>query len=176
MGPNPDFEMILPYIIKNALPVGLVGLLLAGLFAAFMSNYAATINAAPAYVVNDIYKRFINPHAEDSVYVRLSIFTTIAFVLIGFGFGFLVTSINDITLWIVSALWGGYTASNVLKWYWWRLNGHGYLSALLCRLYHWKFDYRTRARCCVDAVLHAGAPMGLLETHFGQSQSILSGF
>ena len=131
MGPNPDFEMILPYIIKNALPVGLVGLLLAGLFAAFMSNYAATINAAPAYVVNDIYKRFINPHAEDSVYVRLSILTTIAFVIVGFGFGFLVTSINDITLWIVSALWGGYTASNVLKWYWWRLNGHGYFWGMM---------------------------------------------
>jgi hypothetical protein len=28
--------------------------------------------------------------------------------------------------WIVSALWGGYMASNVLKWYWWRFNGHGY--------------------------------------------------
>jgi SSS family solute:Na+ symporter len=107
MGPNPDFEMILPYIIKNALPVGFVGLLLAGLFAAFMSNYAATINAAPAYVVNDIYKRFINPHAEDRIYVRLSILTTIASVIVGFAFGFFVTSINDITLWIVGALWGG---------------------------------------------------------------------
>jgi solute:Na+ symporter, SSS family len=131
MGPNPDFEIILPYVIKNCLPVGLVGLLLAGLFAAFMSNYAATINAAPAYVVNDIYKRFINPHAEDRVYVRLSILTTIAFVLVGFGFGFLVTSINNITLWIVSALWGGYTASNILKWHWWRLNGHGYFWGMI---------------------------------------------
>jgi solute:Na+ symporter, SSS family len=131
MGPNPDFEMILPYIIKNILPVGLIGILLAGLFAAFMSNYAATINAAPAYVVNDIYKRFINPHAEEKVYVRLSILTTIAFVIVGFGFGFLVTSINDITLWIVSALWGGYTASNVLKWYWWRLNGYGYFWGMM---------------------------------------------
>jgi hypothetical protein len=126
MGPNPDFEMILPYVIEKILPVGLVGLLLSGLIAAFMSNYAATINAAPAYVVNDIYKRFINPHAEERVYVRLSIITTIAFVLVGFAFGFLVESINQVTLWIVSALWGGYTASNVLKWYWWRLNGHGY--------------------------------------------------
>jgi len=131
MGPNPDFELILPYIIKNCLPVGLVGLLLAGLFAAFMSNYAATINAAPAYVVNDIYKRFINPNAGDRVYVRLSILTTIAFVIVGFGFGFLVTSINNITLWIVSALWGGYTASNILKWHWWRLNGHGYFWGMI---------------------------------------------
>jgi hypothetical protein len=52
-------------------------------------------------------------------------------VIVGFGFGFLVTSINDITLWIVSALWGGYTASNVLKWYWWRLNGHGYFWGMM---------------------------------------------
>jgi len=131
MGPNIDFEMILPYIIKNLLPVGLVGLLLSGLIAAFMSNYAATINAAPAYVVNDIYKRFINPHAEERVYVRLSILTTIAFVIVGFAFGFLVKSIDQVTMWIVGALYGGYTSSNVLKWYWWRMNGHGYFWGMI---------------------------------------------
>jgi hypothetical protein len=131
MGPNIDFELILPYIIKNVLPVGLVGLLLAGLLAAFMSNYAATINAAPAYVVNDIYKRFINPNAPDRTYVRLSYVTTVAFVIVGFAFGFMVESINQVTLWIVSALYGGYTASNILKWYWWRLNGHGYFWGMI---------------------------------------------
>ena len=131
MGPNIDFEMILPHIIRNILPVGLVGLLLSGLLAAFMSNYAATINAAPAYVVNDIYKRFINPHASDSTYVRLSYATTIAFVIVGFLFGFVVESINQVTLWIVSALYGGYTASNVLKWYWWRFNGYGYFGGMI---------------------------------------------
>jgi len=131
MGTRIDFEMILPYIIRNILPVGLVGLLLSGLFAAFMSNYAATINAAPAYVVNDIYKRFINPHASDHTYVRLSYITTIAFVIIGFAFGFVVESINQVTLWIVSALYGGYTASNILKWYWWRFNGYGYFWGMI---------------------------------------------
>ena len=131
MGDNIDFEMILPYIIRNVVPVGLVGLLLAGLIAAFMSNYAATINAAPAYVVNDIYKRFINPHASEKKYVTLSIMTTIAFVIIGFAFGFMVESINQVTLWITSALYGGYTASNVLKWYWWRLNCQGYFWVMI---------------------------------------------
>jgi solute:Na+ symporter, SSS family len=131
MGPNIDFEMILPDIIRNVLPVGLVGLLLAGLIAAFMSNYAATINAAPAYVVNDIYKRFMNPHASEKKYVTLSRITTIAFVIIGFAFGFIVDSINQVTLWITSALYGGYTASNVLKWYWWRLNGQGYFWGMM---------------------------------------------
>jgi hypothetical protein len=41
-------------------------------------------------------------------------------------FGLFTHSINSIVGWIVSGLWGGYTASNVLKWYWWRFNGWGY--------------------------------------------------
>jgi solute:Na+ symporter, SSS family len=126
MGPNIDFEMVLPYALKNLIPVGWVGLILAGLLAAFMSTYAATINAAPAYVVNDIYKKFINPNAEPRKYVRLSYLVTVVFVILGFAFGFVVESINQVTLWIVNALWGGYTAANLLKWYWWRLNGYGY--------------------------------------------------
>jgi len=44
-------------------PVGLLGFLIAGLLAAFMSNFAATVNAAPPYFVNDIYKRYIRPDA-----------------------------------------------------------------------------------------------------------------
>jgi Na+/proline symporter len=126
MGPGIDFEMVLPYALKNLIPVGWVGLILAGLIAAFMSNYAATINAAPAYIVNDIYKRFINPNDQPRKYVRMSYLVSIVFVLLGFLFGIIVGSINEVMLWIVNALWGGYTAANVLKWYWWRLNGYGY--------------------------------------------------
>ena len=126
MGPNIDFEMVLPYALKNLIPVGWVGLILAGLIAAFMSNYAATINAAPAYVVNDIYKRFINPDAPPRTYVRMSYIVSVVFVILGFVFGLIVGSINEVMQWIVNALWGGYTAANVLKWYWWRLNGYGY--------------------------------------------------
>jgi len=40
--------------------------------------------------------------------------------------GFFAESINAITLWITSALYGGYVASNFLKWIWWRFNGWGY--------------------------------------------------
>ena len=126
MGPNIDFEMVLPYALKNLIPVGWVGLILAGLIAAFMSNYAATVNSAPAYVVNDIYKRFINPNDHPRKYVRISYIVSVVFVLLGFAFGLIVGSINEIMQWIVNALFGGYTAANVLKWYWYRLNGYGY--------------------------------------------------
>ena len=126
MGSNIDFEMILPLALGRFVPVGLLGLTLAGLLAAFMSNFAATVNAAPPYIVNDIYKRFINPNASPRTYMRLSYLASFAVVVAGITFGFFVGSINSVIQWIVSALWGGYTASNVLKWYWWRFNGYGY--------------------------------------------------
>lgn len=126
MGSNIDFEMVLPYALGRFVPVGLLGLLLAGLLAAFMSNFAATVNAAPPYIVNDIYKRFINPNASSRTYVRLSYLSSFGVVVAGISFGWFVGSINSVIQWIVSALWGGYTASNVLKWYWWRFNGYGY--------------------------------------------------
>lgn len=126
MGRNIDFEMVLPYALGRFVPIGLQGLLMAGLLAAFMSNFAATVNAAPPYIVNDIYKRFINPDASPRTYVRLSYVSSFAVVVAGITFGWFVGSINSVIQWIVSALWGGYTASNVLKWYWWRFNGYGY--------------------------------------------------
>jgi solute:Na+ symporter, SSS family len=126
MGPNMDFELVLPYALGRFVPTGLLGFLIAGLLAAFMSNFASTVNAAPPYFVNDIYKRFINPNAKPKTYVRLSYLSSFAVVVIGVLFGWNVTSVNSVVLWIVSGLWGGYTASNVLKWYWWRFNGYGY--------------------------------------------------
>ncbi len=126
MGDAVDFELILPFAMREFIPVGLLGLLIAALLAAYMSTYAATVNAAPAYIVNDIYKRYINPNASQKTYVRWSYITSIVVVVIGTAFGFMVDSLNDIVQWIVAALFGGYTASNVLKWYWWRFNSYGY--------------------------------------------------
>ncbi len=123
---TPDFEGILSEVLANYVPAGLLGLLMAGFLAAFMSNFAATVNAAPAYIVNDIYKRYINAHADPRKYVRMSYVASIAVVVVGIAAGFYVESINQIALWIVASLWGGYTAANVLKWYWWRFNGYGY--------------------------------------------------
>ena len=125
-GTHMDFELVLPNALGRFVPMGLLGFLIAGLLAAFMSNFAATVNAAPPYFVNDIYRRFINPSASQKTYVRLSYLASLAVVIIGVLIGWNVNSVNGVVVWIVSGLWGGYTASNVLKWYWWRFNGYGY--------------------------------------------------
>lgn len=126
MGTNMDFEMVLPDALSRFVPAGLLGILMAGLLAAFMSNFAATVNAAPPYIINDIYRRFINPNASERTYVKMSYVASFGVVVLGISFGWFVQSIDTVIKWIVSALWGGYTASNVLKWYWWRFNGFGY--------------------------------------------------
>jgi Na+/proline symporter len=131
-GGQPDFEQILPVVIQSSIiPVGLTGLLLAGLLAAFMSTFAATVNAGPAYIVNDIYKRFINPTASNKLQVRMSYATSILVVAVGIVFGFLTESITNVTLWIVGGLYGGYIAANLLKWHWWRFNGFGFFYGMI---------------------------------------------
>lgn len=133
-GGDIDFEKILPYVINNLLPVGLKGIILAGLLAAFMSTVSAFVNAAPAYIVNDLYKRYINPHASEKKYIRISYLSSIGIVVVGIIFGFFSGSINSLTLWITSSLYGGYVAANVLKWIWWRFNGFGYFWGMLAGL------------------------------------------
>ncbi|OHX64408.1 sodium:solute symporter family protein [Flammeovirga pacifica] len=121
-----DFENILPMAIKEFVPTGLMGLLLAGLLAAFMSTFASTVNAAPAYLVNDIYLRYINPKASGKLQMRASYIISASVVVISTIIGLFVEDINSILQWIVSALYGGYIAANFLKWHWWRFNGHGF--------------------------------------------------
>ena len=43
------------------LPSGLLGLVAASLIAAFMSTMSTQVNLGASYLVNDFYKRFINP-------------------------------------------------------------------------------------------------------------------
>lgn len=131
MGENIDFEMVLPLAIDRFVPIGFKGLLLAGLLAAFMGTFAAFINSAPAYIVNDLYKKYFKPNEDQKTYIRFSYVASVALVIIGVFMGFFADSINALTLWITSALYGGYAAANVLKWIWWRFNGVGYFLGML---------------------------------------------
>ena len=51
-------------MIRDLVPAGLKGLMIAGLLAAFMSTFSGTINAAAAYLVNDVYKRYLRPDCQ----------------------------------------------------------------------------------------------------------------
>ena len=129
-----DLEVLLPKVINFHIPVGIKGLLLAGLLAAFMSTFSAFVNAGPAYLVNDIYKKYFKPNATNKHYIKVSYIASFLVVILGVFMGFFANSINSLTLWITSALFGGYVAANFLKWIWWRFNGWGYFWGMLSGL------------------------------------------
>lgn len=121
-----DFERILPSTINTFLPVGILGIVLTGLLGAFMGTFSGTLNAAQAYIVNDIYLKYINPTASNKRVISMNYITGIVVVAVGVFFGFFASNVNDILQWIVGGLYGGYVAANCLKWYWWRFNANGF--------------------------------------------------
>ncbi|MGE5611861.1 MAG: sodium:solute symporter family transporter [Bacillota bacterium] len=131
MGAKPDFEKILPAVVHNYVPVGCRGLLVAALVAAFMSTFVSTANSGVAYIVNDIYKRYMNPGAGAKKLVRLGYLWTIIVIVAGIAAGFATDSITSITKWLVSALIPAFVMPNVLKWHWWRFNGWGFFAGMV---------------------------------------------
>ena len=121
-----DFEQILPSAINEFVPTGFLGLLLAGLLAAFISTFAGTLNAAQAYIVNDIYIKYIKPDATNKQISTTNYLSGSLVVIVSIIFGVFAMDVNSVLQWLVSALFGSYVVSNILKWYWWRLNGTGY--------------------------------------------------
>ena len=126
-----DFEKVLPAAINNFLPVGILGLVLTGLLGAFMGTFSGTLNAAQAYIVNDIYLKYVNPAASNRKIITMNYLTGVIVVATGIVLGFFAKDVNSILQWIVSGLYGGYIAANVLKWYWWRFNANGFFYGML---------------------------------------------
>lgn len=170
-----DFEQILPSAMIQFLPVGLLGLLLAGLLAAFMSTFAGTLNAAQAYVSNDIYLKYINPDASQKQIKKTNYIVGISVVIFSTLIGFALKSINEILLIVTSAFYASYIASNVLKWYWWRFNGSGYfwgmitgiLSGLIIGVVQIKYPH-------VISAMIPGIPEGLIALYLFPVTLIIS--
>lgn len=126
-----DFEKVLPAVINRYLPAGILGLVLTGLLGAFMGTFSGTLNAAQAYIVNDIYVKYINPQASVTKVMRMNYGSGLLVVVIGVILGFFAKNVNSVLQWIVGALYGGYIAANMLKWYWWRFNASGFFWGMM---------------------------------------------
>ena len=125
-----DPETALPLIIGSMLPVGLVGFMLAALLSGFLATFSSTVNGGAAYLVKDVYQRYINPDADNKKLVRVSYLSSALLILTGLIISIFGSSINTAFLWIFGTLAAGILPPNVLRWYWWRLNGQGYAAGV----------------------------------------------
>jgi SSS family solute:Na+ symporter len=125
-----DPETALPLIIGSMLPIGIVGFMLAALLSGFLATFSSTVNGGAAYLVKDIYQRYINPEASNKQLVWASYVSSTLLILTGLIISIFGSSINTAFLWIFGTLAAGILPANVLRWYWWRLNGQGYAAGV----------------------------------------------
>jgi Na+/proline symporter len=104
--------------------------MLAALLSGFLATFSSTVNGGAAYLVKDIYQRYINPDADNKKLVRVSYVSSALLILTGLIISIFGSSINTAFLWIFGTLAAGILPPNVLRWYWWRLNGQGYAAGV----------------------------------------------
>ncbi len=125
-----DPETALPLIIGSMLPVGLVGFMLAALLSGFLATFSSTVNGGAAYLVKDVYQRYINPQADDKTLIKASYISSSLLIISGIIISYFGSSIDAAFTWIFGTLAAGILPPNVLRWYWWRLNGYGYAAGV----------------------------------------------
>ncbi|MDH4069514.1 MAG: Na+:solute symporter [Ignavibacteria bacterium] len=128
----PEAEKKLGYVyaMRDHLPPGLLGLLVAAFLAAYMSTIATHLNWGTSYVVNDFYRRFVRRSEGERHYVLVSRIAT-AVVM---GISLLVTAHME----TISGAWAfiieagaGLGLVLILRWYWWRVNAWSEIAAMI---------------------------------------------
>lgn len=128
-----DPELAYVVMLKRYLPIGLLGLVIASLVAAFMSTIDTHANLAASYFVNDVYRRFLAPAAELRHLLLVSRFASGSALLLAALIALVSDSIRDLfTLFL--ALLGGVGPVYLLRWVWWRVRASTELTAMLASI------------------------------------------
>lgn len=118
------------YAMRDFLPTGWIGLLVAAFFAAYMSTIATHLNWGTSYIVNDFYRRFVKQDADEKHYVTISRVVIIVVMAISLGLMQVMDSISGAWSFIIEAS-AGLGLVLILRWFWWRVNAWSEIAAML---------------------------------------------
>lgn len=118
------------YAMRDFLPSGVKGLLVAAFFAAYMSTIATQLNWGTSYIINDFYKRFLRAGKSEKEYVASSRVTTILLMVISVFTTLLINQISGAWQFIIEC-GAGVGLVLILRWYWWRINAWSEISAMI---------------------------------------------
>jgi Na+/proline symporter len=132
--PRPDVNYVFPTFVTTKLPQGLVGLIIAAIFAAAMSATAGELSATATATVIDVYKRLLNKSESDAHYLlfsRLAVafWGIVACVVahVAVRLGSLIEVVNRIGSIFYGSLLGVFVLALTVR----RANGHGAFIGLL---------------------------------------------
>lgn len=123
-------DQLLPMVLNKYATVGLTGLIVAGLVAGFMSTISSLINTSASMMVRDIIQPMIKDKDNNKKLVVCSYVSTVLIVLAGISVGIISytsSTLNGLWSWIMSGLGVSVILPNILRWFWWRVNGWGFM-------------------------------------------------
>ena len=126
-----DNENAYPSMLNELLPVGLKGIMVASLLAAFMSTLDTHLNWGSSYLVNDIYKPYVRPGRGKRHYVNAG---RLAMAALTFSAVLVATQLTGLlnAYKYLAVFWAGLSFVLIARWYWWRINAWSEVAALLC--------------------------------------------
>lgn len=134
-GPLADPRLGYVMVMRDYLPVGLKGMLLASFLAAYMSTISTQLNWGAGYLINDFYSRFLQPRASQSRIILISRLATVGIMIFSAILTTFMDSIKEVWEFLLQAS-AGLGLVLILRWYWWRINAWAELTAtaapLLC--------------------------------------------
>ncbi|TVU53037.1 MAG: sodium:proline symporter [Arthrospira sp. PLM2.Bin9] len=125
-----DKELGYPKLMLDFLPVGILGMVVASLLAAFMSTVSTSINWGASFITNDLYLRFVKPTATQTELVLVGRLSSILVTVLGAIAAFLATDVATVFR-LVIAIGTGSGLVLILRWFWWRVNAAAELSAIV---------------------------------------------
>lgn len=128
-------DSIFPWYIVHELPVGVSGLLIAGVFSAAMSSISSSLNSISTAFCNDFYQR-IYPRTSDLKLLRIARLTTLIMGIIGVLFALWMANSNIKSLWdqfykVLGLITGGLGGMFLLGIFTKRANAAGTLSGVI---------------------------------------------
>ena len=121
-------DMAYPAMLKF-LPVGFLGIMIAGMLAAYISTLSTHLNWGTSYLVHDFYRRFVRPGREERHYVAVGRLVT-AFLMVAAAFLTLVLDTARQTFDLLLSVGAGTGLIYLLRWFWWRINAWSEVAAM----------------------------------------------
>jgi SSS family solute:Na+ symporter len=122
-------DMAYPAMLRF-LPVGWLGLMVAGLLAAYVSTLSTHLNWGTSYLVHDFYRRFVKPGADERHYVMVGRFVTAGLMLCAALLTLVLQTARE-AFDLMLSVGAGTGLLYLLRWFWWRINAWSEVAAMV---------------------------------------------
>jgi len=112
------------------LPSGMLGLMVAGLLAAYVSTISTHLNWGTSYLVHDLYRRFAKPDATEAHYVMVGRMVTALLMVLAALLTYVLDTARD-SFELLLSIGAGTGLLYLLRWFWWRINAWSEIAAMV---------------------------------------------